>query len=646
MGFTLHLIGVHRMSDPFTGPALSRASGFLVALERLLGMGALYPPGHARCREAASRACAALDGLGDRTELVRVRMTATSLQVGAEVVELTLPGAARVHEILFGLAISRVELPVGISAGDLLDFAARLAELRVAQETSRSSGGPTLDGFPDAVRVRQRVFGGRLLTPEGRVDPSVAQLVLDRMARDLDGQAIDPETWAACRSLVHQMIRSTVERLDLAGAPSDGGARRALEEVLELGVHALESAIEDLVRSGQGEADLPTLSRRTEQALALSDDERSMEIMLDVLRQATAGPHHRSAPGHTAPADAGDPAAVVPASCTLSLQALEKVVAEATDRARCPDLEPPLDGCEPLSVVIQLLLDPTGPQAVVTATEALPRVVSAAGPEAAAELLATVLREVISDRPENEADRLITVLLRALRGEDPAAAMSLLVSLDADLDPLRLWPHVVNELLLGEVALTTSRLEGLVARVGGLPVRARASGLVRLDRLDAVRQGRIGSVAFDPPRHGLAAVYAHLLDGPCREATVARLYDGLRTSSGAWPGSELLASLPGCTLAGRERLARAAATVNEPAALRQAVAQVVVEEIARLPEAARGAAGIATTVEALGVAAPVSSRPLLLRIRHERRFLIVPRWPRPCRDAAARALARTAEDLG
>lgn len=633
------------MSDADIPAAVSPAAELFVALERLLAVGALYPAGHARCREAAVRCARTVGGLTGGGAPLRIRVSAGALFVGSEEIDLLAPGAARVQELLFALAISRVEITPGVSAPDLLTFAGRLAELRVEEETRRRTIGPSLDGFPESIRVRQRVFGGRLVTDDGRVDPDLVQLVLDRMAGDLEDQPVSPGTWDACRDLVKKMVRSTVERLDLSGAPSDGGPRRSLEDVLELGVQAIQSAIEDLTRDGDADADLRSLSRRTEQALALSADERSMEIMLDVLRQSQRTDGGASPAGDPAasPTGGGDPRAVVPEHCTLSLHELEEWVVEATGRVRVPDLEPPLDGREPLSVVIQLLLDPPGPQAVVTATEALPRVIAAAGARASVELLSPVVTAVLTERTETEADRLMTVLLRAVRTEDAAEAVALVAGLDENLPAERLWPHIVNELLLGEATPTSARLDAMVERVRSLPADALPAALARLDRLDAVRSVRLGPVMFAPPRSGFAAVYTHLLDGPTREAAVTRLHDGVRASGGDWPGSELLTGLPGFSPVGRERLARVIARGDGPVETRAGVATVVIDEIAAMPAPARRAPGVASTLESVAMAVPTDARPLLLRVRQERKLLLLPRWPRACRDAAARALARISE---
>ena len=99
----------------FTAAVDPRLSGVISALDRLLAIGSLYPPGHVRCREVAEEFIRAWRAMEPRDRALRLGVTGDGLVVQSTEIGLEEPAAKRVHDILSSVAVDWLSIESGAS---------------------------------------------------------------------------------------------------------------------------------------------------------------------------------------------------------------------------------------------------------------------------------------------------------------------------------------------------------------------------------------------------------------------------------------------------------------------------------------------------------------------------------------------------
>lgn len=133
----------------------------LIALDRLFGIGVLYPPGHARCVEVALAFQREMAGLLDGSPTLVCEGHRTALTVQGCPVPLGTRGARRLHGILAGLGIARLEIDAGASALDLQELTRLLHRWKHDADATRGFRQLDLTGLPSTARIVQREFSHR-----------------------------------------------------------------------------------------------------------------------------------------------------------------------------------------------------------------------------------------------------------------------------------------------------------------------------------------------------------------------------------------------------------------------------------------------------------------------------------------------------
>jgi hypothetical protein len=146
---------------------------------------------------------------------------------------------------------------------------------------------------------------------------------------------------------------------------------------------------------------------------------------------------------------------------------------------------------------------------------------------------------------------------------------------------------------------------------------------------------------FSPPRRELAALYELILG--TSHASLARLVlDAYRTDP---PDDSAACALvaPGWGDRDRDFLARVMRerrAGRESTELHQMAANVLVSALARLPALGRTQPWALSAIRSLGTLRDPHALGLITQILNGRRWFVFWQWPKPCRDAAARAQAR------
>lgn len=610
--------------DPAATPVAARVA---LALARFFVVAPLYPVDHTRSHGVAEQCLAELRATAAPGEAVRIEIARLGFQVQGAPVALEHPQVQRLHQDLSALGIARVEIGDAAMPADLHRFVNVLVEARRRVGSTQGLRQLELSDLPDPVRIVQREFGRR------GGEASSAATVQAAVERVLDAcEGVEPETQALLGRAVERLFGDVVETLcdgRLARAPGQPFGR-SLDEVLELGVQALRDAMEELTSSGGDPADIQGLFGAAEKALAIAHDRDSVEVMLSVLRES-ASELRKSA----------EPARSDTSAYTLSLDELRREI-EAYGSGGPPLGTPgPVDRREELTIIFHVLLSAPPDAVRIGAEERLAACLARPLDDAERGFLESAMRGLASRGSPAGLDAVLPPTLRVLR--TGGGAGSVLASLSASASPGQrdaLWPHLVNELLVGGVDADAVARRALLERVRSSGDGAREGRLERLLALEAVRTQRFAPALFDPPPPELFPVFGALVARQVPELANA-LLAGLQRHLPPWPGAEALLTFDSVTPACRALLI---AALHEGAVPR---ASVAVEQQARrtLASALRGlrradvSVGWAPrAITALGALATAAERPLLREIGRGFRLWPWRRWPAPCREAANAAL--------
>lgn len=612
----------------------------MVALDHLFRVGPVYHATHAAYLEIARRFQSELAGSVSPQGMLRIAVGREFLLVQSQVLGVECRGIARPHELLNALGIARMEIDATASTQDLHALASLILKYKHEADTSWSFRQLDFSGLPKTVRVAQREFGKRPgLGPRAVIAPEQIQSALSSVVRVLDGRELDARTQETCRHMVQQVFAKIVERLDMDPGfdhVTPGGFERPLEDVLDLGVHALRHALTDLVAVGQGQADLQNLFTAAERALALSDDSASVELMLSVLRQAAAEAgvtesmaqqgHEEVASDHQMPLD----------------QLRRRLAEHAAQMEPLTSLE--LEGsAEQVSILLQMLMADPPPPVRQRITSELAAVRSERIGTRERQLLTSVVRDLVVCRDHDRLDHILPLLIRPLRRTADDLYGELLLKTCGTLEPGELtaiWPHLVNEILCG-LPNAAPQVAAELYRIAGQPeAEAMAGGLQRLERLDTLREKRFATSIFRPPPPELYPVFAVLLNSSKGRLIGKQLYDGFHAHPPNWVAAQVLALRNDYNPRDRDflvQLLREGGQAQPSDTLRSLASKIITRTLSSLAAERRGEPWVAPAIDALGRLQAHDAATLLREIRQTRRYLLFHTWPAACRFAARRA---------
>jgi len=605
----------------------------LTLWDKLFAIGPLYPPGNTRFTALA-------DALRDGMAGLLAGAATLGMDIGRDFVAVqgrALPRAdlegRQLVEIFEALGVSRLEVEAGVATEDLHAFVLRVLALRRELTLSRDFRHGEFEDLPEGFRLRQREFGlrhgehGLALTGAGGVEVALERLLAGKEAGELS-----EEERRACREQAGRVLARLAERWQVDAGPDNRGFGRSLEEVLGLGIQAIEEGLSALAETGaEGLAGFVTDAER---AVGLAADEESVRVLLDILREVS---DERGGGRH----GGSGMAAAEGAEHFLDLDVLRQELGElAGPGGDLGSLAPP-DRAELLSVLLQLLLEDEAERARPT-DDLTPHLVECLTGEASpreAQVLVMALGELLARGDAARADRILPQILGPLR-DDGTALARLLLALGEGADPEAqevLWPHLTDAILLGATGADAGlqrRLHRLAASLE--PTRALRA-LRRLEHRDALLEGRLATQLLRPPPQALFSVFALLLRSSRAAIIAGQLREGLRIRPPAWVVEGLL-DLPLSSASRRRDLLAAVLRGREdPEGLHRAEGAALREALGSLPRERRDEPWVAPMLARLGRHPGQATEALLERVCRERRRLLWSAWPAACRRAAASA---------
>ncbi|MBK9387458.1 MAG: hypothetical protein IPN34_21810 [Planctomycetes bacterium] len=247
------------------------------------------------------------------------------------------------------------------------------------------------------------------------------------------------------------------------------------------------------------------------------------------------------------------------------------------------------------------------------------------------------------------SDAVISALLHGLRQQRPGAASEFLaqwLALGSSADHARLFPHALHEILLGARRSAGPAQALLHDFVGKAEVERADPQFARLQRLEAVRLGRLARRFFAPtPPRALFPLLARLVEAVPGSAMCTWMLQCLQEDLPTWKGAQALRALTPHASATRPivlAILREGAWDSASPALQEQLSNYLAKKIDALSPDRRAEPWVVTALEALADLPSPAAAALGQRILLERRYGFLPQWSGTCRKAA-RALFSGAE---
>ena len=306
-----------------------------------------------------------------------------------------------------------------------------------------------------------------------------------------------------------------------------------------------------------------------------------------------------------------------------------------------------VDRCDELAILLQMMQFPLAATSTEGLHNSLRDILAAPLSPRMVDVLIKGILHLTKTVEDEKLEETVAFFSRQLRGSATFSSQSFLIVLCRQL-PHKvlelLWTTLINELLaVGRTAKEGHVFKELARLAASIPGQAMVNRLLQLEEIDAIREKRIAGNIFDPELKEAYPIYAILLETSMRTTIASRVLEELRAAPPDW----LIAAVAPLLDLSRPHHQQILYTYLHIAqrqklsvALQVMAGNLVVERLAGLEDTAKSPPWVINAIEVTPQLHVEGTRDLLERIISEKKFLVIPKWPAPCRQAAAHALQR------
>jgi hypothetical protein len=244
------------------------------------------------------------------------------------------------------------------------------------------------------------------------------------------------------------------------------------------------------------------------------------------------------------------------------------------------------------------------------------------------------------------ADHLIASLTEALRRGQPTLVGEFWDRIKQVASPEDLpivWPHLMNDILLGLGTLEADKRRQLLSWVGTISVEGAEAQLPRLLERPALSKRRGAADLFQAPVTELYSVHRALASSPLASWLGRSLHAHLKSRPFSNLVKAVMTVLPRHQASNLpfylELMAQPDPGLVDPE-LKERVAVLLMGFLGELPRDQRTETWVAGALASLGELEVPVAQPLLEQVVRSKRWLFFMEWPEPCRVMAAQALAQ------
>lgn len=622
-------------------PLHADSAVLLKSIDKLLTLGAYYSTTHEQYHLAADSAAVAINqAIHPRTHLA-LEITAEGLLLLDQKVDPNHRNVRQIYELLVPLNIARLEIKTGLSASDLRQALEALQKHNLLLGKTASFKEVIIKNLPPTVcSVSRSVLQNQTDASGGN-----ASAIEDMLAEwSREAMAKEPENEKLAREFM-DLVNAIVTNLKKAQAMQASRGTGEGDMVLaNLDLDALREGLRRLVDVNPSPRQLLDLINHARSALDLSHDSTRADLVFKVLRKDILEKDSPTANKATPKARNLEYKLTVP-------QLMDAV--RQLDQGASP-LENPMAGAEADHLAICLFLLAADPQESLRQIlmDSLSRLFARDNikPEDLDACLTTIQNSLNSGFAE-QSDHLVSAIFAALRKGRPELVGILWSRLANNLQPEDLpilWPHLVNDILLGLGRLKPELGRELLTWVGSLSPEGALAQLDRLNTMPALQKSKGSSDLFKAPLPVMFSVHAAL----AQTSLKPWLSRGIHSSLKARPFSLLSGALISCLQTHDPAnlplfldLMAHPKSSSLPDELRDRAGVLLTGFLEMLPRKRRSEKWVPSALKSLAQLQYGEAQDFLHEVVHHKRWLFFKDWPEAC-VAAVRAEMSQEENRG
>ena len=610
-------------------PVEARTVAVLRALDKLLTVAGYYSADHDQYLQALETQCAVIVAAIRPRLSFAAEVTATGLVIDGRTLDPRQRAVRQVHDLLVSLNLCRVEISAALTPADLRQALSALHAHRLELSQAVSFRDAEVPGLPWTFSV-----AGHRVVQATSDDEFCIDTLVDSLFEPSSGLEFKAAQVVRADFLQDLMsvLRQAADNLDAGAADGEGQPVISRDELA-----AIHEGVQQLLRRDPGAGEIANLMELARRVLDVSGDPGKARFVFDTLRKdldiAAAPP----LPLGRREADQAE----------WPLAKINRLVAGL--RAQGVEVPGPEVGArrDQLAISFRMLADGPRTAHFATALDALRR--ACRTPDIGrdeAVVITAALEDLARDRLRDVADRALPALLADLRETRPDLVAAVWSGLAGRLEPDELatvWPHLVNDLLLGLDSGAETVVRSCCRLAGELDFAAALAEVPRLLSLPGAERAASADQVFLLPPLQVRGVHAAVLHTAAAGRHGARLFrELLRHPPDRLTGiittacADCEAGDPALLLA----LLRDAGNPSPSPELVFLATALLVQVLESMEPARRAEPWTLEAVRWLGAEAPATAEPLLRRIVGERRWMRAA-WPEACRTEAAALLAAT-----
>lgn len=623
------------------GAPLNRdAALFLETIDRLLTVSSYYSHDHHQYHQAVAKACAQIrKAIGHRSHLA-VEITATGVMVLDQELDPNQLHVRKLFDLLVPLNLARLEFQAILVPGDLRRALAALKDARIQLETGDGFREVVVHGLPETVSIATRHVVNE---PAGSLLDDVL-LEVENEGPSID--AVDPQSEGESLArvfmeLAENLLANLEDSLHLALGTGEGRHKTA---VTREELRAIREGLKRMVQMRPDPQELLHLIDHAKTAVELSGNAESVDLAFKILRDKMGG-DDRPAPRTRR--------LTLREDFSFSTGALLAAVNELSATGETWE-EPELSSSrEQLSIAVSLLGGNDDGADKTRAWELLEcgLTTDLYGKEHLMRLLPLVfhLARLNQRDDEDSPDQGLTMFFQTVRKSRARMVPDLwcqILEYGKDDAHHALWPHLINDLVLGFGADAGHIATTLWDRVGQLGMGCARKSLPCLKKLPA-----FSSTAGEPdlgplwslPLAQTRPAHAVLMNSRFANRHGILLLRAMKRQ----PFNDLTRIMAMALDEYRPHHRKfifalvCEGDLEKPSPrLGQMAGELLADRLLHLPRENRKESWVIEAIAMLPALLGGKASPVLDRIRRERRYLVMRAWPANCRRTAAAYLER------
>lgn len=620
----------------------------LKALDKLLTVGAYYSTEHEQYLIAARKARDAIVGvIGSRTNHIAIEITAQGMMIGRQNLDPQHRNVRLLHDLLVPLNIARLEIDGTLTPEDLRQALASLHHHRATLGQVNTFQEIVIENLPDSVRaVSCSVL--RRSTAESTSGTGGLDELLS--AWDESPVAEDSQTPLSETALLSQkfldLITQIIANLESLGAasgfPMTGDNEQTYVTVEDL--VSLKQAMEQLMAANPDPAELALLISQAQRALGLSRDPQSVDLVFRILRKDLA-----KTDADANPIKPRHAAAVTYKFTVAELQ--QRVDELANMEAPIPD-PGTSSRANQLGLVLHLLRSDPPRTLRTTLIATIEKIIGQ--PNLAEDDLHLFARAAVSVVEQEDLaiiDELLPVYTGTLRRKRPESVSLFWIDVIAATTTEQLvsvWPHLVNDILLGLSPASRELITSLAVTAGSLPLAAARTAGSRLEKQPALQGKTAARDLLIAPLARIQTVLAVLFTSPLKEWLGEVVFHALRKKPHGNLVDVVISALgdhePRYNGLYLELIQYEPAQGPSPE-LREHLARILRDRLTGLPADQRNQEWVPSALTELAGLEPDQARSLLEQVQNEKKFFFFRAWPAGARRTATEALQTATREV-